>query len=36
MKSIIDGHIHVTPALVPYLRDVRRIANADSPEEYDF
>lgn len=36
MKSIIDGHIHVTPALVPYLRDVRCIANADSPEEYDF
>ena len=22
--------------LVPYLRDVRCIANADSPEEYDF
>lgn len=36
MKSIIDGHIHVTPALVPHLRDVRCIANADSPEEYDF
>ena len=36
MKSIIDGHIHVTSALVPHLRDVRCIANADSPEEYDF
>lgn len=36
MNTIIDGHIHVTPALVPYLHAVRLIANADSPEEYHF
>lgn len=33
---MIDGHIHVTKDLLPYLREVRCIANADSPEEYRF
>lgn len=28
--------MHVTPDLLPHLRDVRCIANADSPEEYYF
>ena len=31
---MIDAHVHVTAALLPYLRNVRCIANADSPEEY--
>ena len=33
---MIDAHIHVTAALLPYLTDVRCIPNADSPTEYDF
>lgn len=36
MSKIIDGHIHVTRELLPYLQGVRCIANADSPEEYRF
>ena len=34
MIERIDGHIHVTKELFPYLRGVRCIANADHPEEY--
>ena len=33
---MIDGHVHVTAELLPYLRDVRCIANADCKEEYAF
>lgn len=33
---MIDGHVHVTAELLPHLRDVRCIANADCKEEYDF
>ena len=33
---MIDAHVHVTGELLPYLRDVQCIANADSPEEYRF
>ena len=33
---MIDGHIHISEPLLPYLRAVRCIANADSPQEYRF
>lgn len=33
---MIDAHLHVTKELLPYLQEVRCIANADSPEEYRF
>ena len=33
---MIDAHIHVTAELQPYLKGVRCIPNADSPEEYTF
>ena len=36
MNKMIDGHIHVTEELLPYLQGVRCIANADCPEEYAF
>lgn len=36
MSKMMDGHIHVTKELLPYLQGVRCIANADSPEEYRF
>lgn len=36
MSKMIDGHIHVTKELLPYVQGVRCIANADSPEEYRF
>lgn len=36
MAEWIDGHIHITPELLPYLGGVRCIANADHPEEYRF
>ena len=29
-----DAHIHVTPSLLPFLKDIFCIANADNPEEY--
>ena len=40
-NKIIDGHLHVTKELLPYLREaallpVWCIANADSPNEYQF
>jgi len=31
---MIDAHVHVTAQLLPYLKNVRCIANADSCEEY--
>ena len=34
--AMIDAHVHVTGELLPYLQDVRCIANADSPAEYEF
>lgn len=34
--AMIDGHIHVTAEILPYLKDVQCIANADCPEEYSF
>lgn len=34
MSNIIDGHVHVTQALLPRLGPC--LANADSPEEYAF
>ena len=33
---MIDAHIHVTAELLPYLRDVCCIPNADNPQEYAF
>ncbi|MBQ3010417.1 MAG: TatD family hydrolase [Oscillospiraceae bacterium] len=33
---MIDGHVHVTAELLPYLKQVRCIANADSAAEYTF
>lgn len=33
---MIDAHVHVTADLLPYLRSVRCIPNADSPAEYAF
>lgn len=33
---MIDAHIHVTAELLPYLRDVQCIPNAESPAEYAF
>ena len=33
---MIDAHIHVTAELLPYLKNIRCIPNADSPEEYAF
>ena len=33
---MIDAHLHVTKELLPYLQEVRCIANADTPEEYRF
>lgn len=33
---MIDGHVHVTAELLPYLQDVRCIANADCKAEYKF
>ena len=33
---MIDAHVHVTAELLPYLRDVRCIANADSLDAYRF
>ena len=33
---MIDAHVHVTEELLPYLKYVRCIANADCPEEYAF
>lgn len=33
---MIDAHIHITAELLPYLKDVRCIPNADSPTEYAF
>lgn len=34
MNRWIDGHLHVTKELLPYLEEVRCLANADNPEEY--
>ena len=33
---MIDGHTHITKELLPYLRNVRCIANADCAAEYAF
>lgn len=33
---MIDGHVHVTAELLPYLKPVRCIANADCAAEYAF
>lgn len=33
---MIDGHVHVTAELLPYLKNVRCIANADCGAEYAF
>ncbi len=34
--GMIDGHVHVTAELLPYLQGMTCIANADSPGEYAF
>ena len=33
---MIDAHIHVTAELLPYLKNIRCIPNADSPQEYAY
>lgn len=35
-QAMIDAHVHVTADLLPYVGQVRCIANADSPKEYRF